>query len=147
MRVRIAIVHLHVFDKTAFLYDLSLSGETNSGSFNSQRAGWCHCDGQMAYVQNWYRLPESVTAGKLSPNAFHFFGVPALLGREFSPEDAQDPSDPQKVVVLSYGYWKAHYGSQSNILGQSLHLDHENYEIIGVTPSGLRGGIVTYICR
>jgi predicted permease len=128
------IVHLHVFDKTSFLYDLSLSGE-QFREFQQANA----LDGAIA-MDRWHMsrtgidLPESVTAGKLSPNAFHFFGVPALLGREFSPEDAQDPSDPQKVVVLSYGYWKAHYGSQSNILGQSLHLDHENYEIIGVTP-------------
>jgi predicted permease len=128
------IVHLHVFDKTAFLYDLTLSG----GQFREfQQAN--ALDGAIA-MDRWHMsrtgidLPESVTAGKLSPNAFGFFGVPALLGREFSPEDARDPSDPQKVVVLSYGYWKAHYGSQSNILGQNLELDHENFEIIGVTP-------------
>jgi predicted permease len=128
------MVHLHVFDKTAFLYDLSLSG----GQFREfQQAN--ALDGAIA-MDRWHMsrtgidLPESVTAGKLSPNAFVFLGVPALLGREFSPEDARDPSDPRKVVVLSYGYWKAHYGNQSNTLGQSLHLDHENYEIIGVTP-------------
>jgi predicted permease len=128
------IAHLHVFDKTAFLYDLTLSGE-QFREFQQAKV----LDGAIA-MDKWHMsatgtdLPESVSAGHLSPNAFLFFGVPALLGREFSPEDAQDPSDPQKVVVLSYGYWKAHYGNQSNVLGQSLNLDHENYEIIGVTP-------------
>ncbi len=128
------IVHLHVFDKTAFLYDLTLSG----GQFREFQQAKA-LDGAIA-MDRWHMsrtgidLPESVTAGKLSPNAFAFFGVPALLGREFSPEDAQDPEDPQKVVILSYGYWKSHYGSQSNILGQNLQLDHQNYEVIGVTP-------------
>ena len=73
-------------------------------------------------------LPEQVQTARLSPDGFAYFGVPALLGREFSPGDSAH------VAVLSYPFWKAHYAARNDIIGKTLQLDHENYTILGVLP-------------
>jgi len=128
------MVHVHVFDKTAFLTDLLLSSsqfqqfEKNKlldGAIAMDRADMAETGGD---------LPESVSAGRLSPKAFDYFGVPALLGREFSSEDAIDRSHPSNVAVLSYQYWQGHYAGQADVLGKTVQLNRENYTIVGVLP-------------
>jgi predicted permease len=79
-------------------------------------------------------LPESVLVGRLSGNSFSFFGVPPLLGREFTPADAPDIGESDRVAVLSYHFWQSHYGGKRGALGQSLELDHQDYRVIGVLP-------------
>lgn len=79
-------------------------------------------------------VPEAVVAGRLSGDSFSFFGVPPLLGREFTAADAPDTGEPDRVVVLSYHFWQSHYGGERNALGQSLELDQQYYRVIGVLP-------------
>jgi putative ABC transport system permease protein len=79
-------------------------------------------------------LPEAVHTGKLSANAFEYFGVPPVLGREFTSADGPFGQEPQRVVVLSYHFWQSHYGGSTAALGQTLQLDHEDYTVIGVVP-------------
>ena len=129
------IVHVHVFDKDAFLTDLLLSS-LQFQRFRDSRV----LDGAVAMDQapmslTGGELPESVLAGHLSANAFEFFGVPPLIGREFTPEDAIDSSHPANVAVLSYHYWKKHFAGQPNPIGKTLQLNRENYLVIGVLPA------------
>lgn len=77
-------------------------------------------------------LPEDVEADFFSSNAFDFFGVPAVLGRGLQPSDAIDGQDPQPVVVLSYKFWKRHFGGNPGVVGQTLQMVHKNYTIVGV---------------
>jgi len=128
------MVHVHVFDKTAFLTDLLLSS-SQFQQFQSDRVldGAIAMD-QASMAETGGELPESVMAGHLSSNAFDYFGVPALMGREFSPEDARDGLHPAKVAVLSYQYWQSHFGGQSDVLGKTLQLNRENFTVIGVLP-------------
>jgi MacB-like periplasmic core domain len=79
-------------------------------------------------------LPEAVHTGKLSANAFEYFGVPPVLGWEFSRADGPYGEEPQHVTVLSYHYWQSHFGGSSSVLGKTLQLDHRNYTIIRVVP-------------
>ena len=128
------MAHVHIFDKTAFVTDLVLSS-AQFQQFKNNPA----LDGAVA-VDQWTMavtggdLPESVSADYLSFNAFDVFGVPPLLGREFSEVDTKDALHPANVVVLSYPYWKTHYGGSAGVVGKSLQLDHANYTIIGVLP-------------
>lgn len=128
------MAHLHIFDKTALLSDLLLSS-TQFQQFKNNKV----LDGAIAVDKEHMTatggdLPESVSAAYLSSNAFDVFGIPPLLGREFSEVDTKDSLHPSNVAVLSYPYWKAHYGGSTDIVGKSLQLDHENYTIIGVLP-------------
>lgn len=79
-------------------------------------------------------LPEAIHTGKLSANAFQYFGVPPVLGREFMAADGPAGKEPQHVVVLSYHFWQSHFAGSRAILGKVFQLDHENYTIIGVVP-------------
>src|SRR5262245_11363023 len=83
-------------------------------------------------------LPESVKAARLSPNAFEFFGVPALLGREFASADSPPGQEPEHAVVLSYGFWRRHFNGERAAIGKLLELDHVKYAVIGVVPPSFR---------
>jgi putative ABC transport system permease protein len=129
------IVHIHIFGQDAFLTDLLLSS-SQFQRFRDARV----LDGAIAMDEapmsdTGGELPESVLAGHLSANAFEFFGVPPLIGREFTPQDVTDSSHPANVAVLSYRYWRKHFAGQPTAIGKNLQLNRENYTIIGVLPA------------
>jgi putative ABC transport system permease protein len=122
------MVHIHLYDKDPVPYDLALDGP-QFASFEKSPV----LDGAIA--QDGYtmaltsgELPEQLQVGRMSQNSFEYFGVPVLLGREFSS------SDKPNVAVLSYHLWRTHFAARPNVLGQNLQLDHRDYEIIGVMP-------------
>lgn len=57
-------------------------------------------------------------------------GIGPALGRYFS--EADDSPGAPNAVVLTYGYWQREFGGDGGVLGQSLILDGEPWEIIGV---------------
>jgi len=79
-------------------------------------------------------LPQAVHTGKISANAFEYFGVPPVIGREFVSDDGPSGQEPRRVAVLSYHFWQGHYGGSPTAVGKTIQLDHENYTIIGVVP-------------
>ena len=79
-------------------------------------------------------IPENLYAVYFTGNAFQFFGMPAILGRNFLPSDAPDGQDPQPVVVLSYNFWRRHFNSDPGIVGKNLQLVHKDYTVLGVLP-------------
>src|SRR6266403_649667 len=79
----------------------------------------------------------------VSGNFFSLLGVNAVLGRTISAEDDQ-PANPQPVVVLGYGFWRRHLGSDSTIVGKTLMLNGVNYNVIGVTPARFTGLLVGF---
>jgi len=79
-------------------------------------------------------LPQSVNAARLSPNAFEFFQVPALLGREFLASDSPEGQEPEHAAVLSYDFWRRQYNGDRNVIGRSVTLDSVKYTVIGVVP-------------
>jgi putative ABC transport system permease protein len=79
-------------------------------------------------------VPEDVKSVGLTGNAFHFFGMPAMLGRYILPSDAPDTQDPQPVAVLSYNFWRRHFNGDPNIVGKNIQLVHKDYTILGVMP-------------
>ncbi len=74
--------------------------------------------------------PEAVRASRVSPEFFSVLGVEPLYGRVL----LQDESNAGKVreVVLSYRYWKMHYGGDPGVVGKTIRLDGEPYTIVGV---------------
>ena len=72
-------------------------------------------------------LPEA-------PNYFALLGVKPELGRAFNPED-QTPGFTLEVLI-SHGLWERAFGGDPHILGKSLRLDNDLYQVIGVMPAG-----------
>jgi putative ABC transport system permease protein len=70
----------------------------------------------------------------ITPDVFEVLGVPPLLGRAFTKEDAKNEAD--RVVVLTYPLWKSAFGSDPKIIGQKVTLSARPHTVIGVMPPG-----------
>ena len=70
----------------------------------------------------------------ITPEIFDVLGVPPLLGRGFTQEDAKDQGE--RVVVLTYPLWKRAFGGDPKIVGQQITLSARGYTVIGVMPPG-----------
>lgn len=72
----------------------------------------------------------------ITAQALEIPGVQPVLGRSFRPgEDA--PGGP-KVVILGYAMWRDRFGLSPSVIGQTLRVNAEPYEIIGVMPEGFK---------
>ena len=40
-----------------------------------------------------------------------------------------------RSVVLSYGFWQRHHGADLGIVGKSLHLNGQEFKVIGIMPA------------
>lgn len=77
------------------------------------------------------QFPITVSVGQYSPNLFTYMGVPAAVGRGFTPSDAPN-GNVSPVAVLSYLFWQKQFGANRNVVGQTIELDHALYSVIGV---------------
>jgi predicted permease len=78
--------------------------------------------------------PERVERAMLTPEMFAVLRIAPLLGRVFTPEEAQAGRDD--VVVLSHGLWRRRYAGRTDVIGQKLMIDGRSHTIIGVMPPG-----------
>jgi len=65
-------------------------------------------------------------------NTFDVMGVPPLLGRTPTSEDARAGATP--IVVLGYTFWQRQFGGDPSILGRPLRLNDNVRTVIGVMP-------------
>lgn len=77
---------------------------------------------------------EESSGAKVSDGFFRTLGVIPFLGRDFIPGEDQ-PSAAQ-TVILSYEAWQKRFGSDKNVVGQTIRLDRAPYTIVGVLPGG-----------
>ena len=68
----------------------------------------------------------------ITPEIFDVLGVPPLLGRGFTQEEAKE--EGARVVVLTYPLWKKAFGGDPKILGQQITLSARSHTVIGVMP-------------
>lgn len=83
----------------------------------------------------------------VSGNMFPLFGLEPALGRLLSPADDRGPGTGP-YAVLSWDYWNHRFGRDPRVLGRSLHIGAQTFEIIGVGPrdfTGTEKGTVTDI--
>jgi predicted permease len=76
---------------------------------------------------------EMVTA---SSNYFSMLGAAPQIGRLFGPADDRPGYAPS--VVISDSLWRRNFGGDPNVLGRTIRLDNDSYEIAGVLPAGFR---------
>src|SRR5882757_6512415 len=76
-------------------------------------------------------------AGRISAHYLDVLAIHPMMGRNFSEDE--DRVHGPKSAILSYGLWRNTFGSNRNILGQSILLKGEPYTVIGV----LGGGVTT----
>ncbi len=69
---------------------------------------------------------------KATGNAFEVLGLPPLMGRRFTPADAEPGAPP--VVVLRHKTWRSKFGGDPGIVGRTLVLNGRPTTVIGVMP-------------
>src|SRR6185437_10025075 len=83
----------------------------------------------------------------VSGNMFPLFGLRPALGRLLAPGDDR-ATGASPYAVLSWDYWNHRFGRDPHVLGRSLHIDDQTFEVIGVGPrdfTGTEKGTVTDI--
>ncbi|HTS87663.1 MAG TPA: ABC transporter permease [Gemmatimonadales bacterium] len=80
--------------------------------------------------------PTRIQAVQVTGDYFTVLGVPTELGPGMRAEDATTGKD--KVVVVSHGFWQRMLGGDPKVIGQSLRLNGESYQIVGVMPPTFR---------
>ena len=78
--------------------------------------------------------PVRVEGELVAANFFTALQIHPALGREFVA--GEDRPGASRVVVMSDGLWRSHFGRDPQILGKKLLLDGEGYEVVGVAPAG-----------
>jgi len=68
----------------------------------------------------------------VSTNFFDTLGVHPAAGRFFNSSEENAGQD--RVVVLSYGFWRQQFAGNPDVIGHTLLLDGVNREIVGVAP-------------
>lgn len=77
--------------------------------------------------------PFQISGMAATEGMFRMLGVSPLLGRDFSPEDFQRGEEAQ-VVILGEGFWDRQFGSDPDLVGQSVLLDGIPRMVVGVVP-------------
>jgi predicted permease len=88
---------------------------------------------------------EKAHVAYVSGNMFPLFGLEPALGRLLTPADDRGPG-LNPYAVLAWDYWNHRFGGDPHVLGRSLHIGDQTFEIIGVGPrdfTGTEKGTVT----
>src|SRR5437016_6635866 len=67
----------------------------------------------------------------VSADLFPLLGVQPILGRTFLPNE-DEPGN--RVVILSYALWQRQFGGDLKIIGRSLTLGGQKFQVVGVMP-------------
>jgi predicted permease len=80
--------------------------------------------------------PELVRRLSVTSDILPILKIEPQLGRYFNASD--DAPASQNTVVLTYGYWQRRFGGDSSVIGQSITIDGQAWNVIGVMPQRFR---------
>src|SRR6266849_1705540 len=70
---------------------------------------------------------------RVSANLFSTLGTKPELGRSFRPDE--EILGNHRVLIISHRYWQNRFGGDGHIIGRTVRVDSEPYEIVGVLPA------------
>jgi putative ABC transport system permease protein len=88
--------------------------------------------GGQEFILTGRGTPEQLRGQLISPELLALFGVQPNPGRGFSLEEFQ--TGHNQVVLISHRLWQNRFGSDPNLIGQSVTLQQKSYTIIGIIP-------------
>jgi len=77
--------------------------------------------------------PSIVNTADVTPEIFSLLGVKPLAGRTLLPEDGKQGAAP--VAIVSENLWRGRFGSNPNLIGQSISLDMRAFTVVGILPA------------
>ena len=76
--------------------------------------------------------PERVGAMRVSSNLLPMLGAHPALGRLLTP-DEDSPGRPS-TAILTDGMWARHFGRDPHVIGRSIIINGQPYEVVGSLP-------------
>lgn len=76
--------------------------------------------------------PEQVSGRRTTANFFGVLGSLPMLGRTFTEEEDRAGAP---VVVISYALWQRRFAGDPAVVGRTLLMNDNRYQVIGVMPS------------
>lgn len=122
-------------DFDLFSYELYKHLEATSPEFEQMAA--MQSGSNRINVRRKSEPARSAIAEYVSGNYFSTFGIGAFSGRTLKKTDDEAGATP--VAVMSFATWQNDYGSDPNILGETLFLQSHPVTIVGVAPPGFFG--------
>ena len=74
---------------------------------------------------------ERVKVSDVTPELFGVLGVPAALGRTYTPADVGAP-----LAVISDTLWRSRFAGAGDAIGRTVRLNGQPFTVIGVMPAG-----------
>ena len=91
--------------------------------------------GNMTYrLRNESGEPAEARAQRVTWEFFPALRVVPILGRPFAAGD--EVLGRHRVAILSYGFWQRRFGGSPDVIGTTIELSEESWEIVGVLPRG-----------
>jgi predicted permease len=84
--------------------------------------------------------PERLEGRRVAPRYFTVFGMAAIAGRTFTPDEEIFGGPP--AAVISEGLWTRRYGRDPSAVGKRLVLGDSGYSIVGVMPRSFTSAAV-----
>jgi predicted permease len=94
--------------------------------------GFWYMDGLSGVDLTGAGNPERLAVALVTDGFFEVLGSPALLGRTLDRVDHVAGRD--RVVVVSHGLWTRRFAADPSLVGRSVTLDKEPFEVVGVMP-------------
>jgi len=82
--------------------------------------------------------PERVSVEEVTTEYLKTLGVTVALGGDFPPELDNAPG-ARRVALISDALWQRRFNADPNVIGKTLSLNNQPWEIAGVLPPGFRG--------
>ncbi len=111
------------------LQEIRRSGRVFDGVAGYSAAGFLIGEGAEA---------RTVLGDLVTGNYFQVLGVEPVAGRLLGPADDITPG-AHPVVVLSWDLWQERFGGDPAVVGRTLRMGGQGYQVLGVTPRGFRG--------
>jgi putative ABC transport system permease protein len=125
--------------------NLARGGELEMTSL-SNLLDWQRQNRSLQDVAAWQRMSSLTLTSQtpalelrssfVSANYFSLLGVPAALGRTFTPEEST--AGQTRVVVISDELWRRQFGSDQKVIGTKIIIEKEDFQIIGVMPRSFK---------
>ena len=115
------------------------SGDFSPADFRDLQRAAAHYGEVAAYTPSDCSLSEPgrpaemVSGVRCTANLLTLLNVPPQLGRNFLPNEDLPGND--RVVIISERCWEKRFGGKDDIIGQTLRVDGQPNEIVGVLPA------------
>jgi putative ABC transport system permease protein len=140
-------------DRLVRIFDTNLTaGVERAGAASGNIDDWRERAGAFEGVAGYFVMGRTASFGQdadvlitaqVSRDFFDVLRVPPAIGRVFTEDEvaraefntAAAPIGPDPVVLLSHGVWMQQFGGDPNVVGRTLVLDRQPFEVVGVMPA------------